>query len=118
MAVAKSEKETWLKYTIHHFAKLVFLGSISSVKLIAVKKLQDFFCLKLSRVSDNISAVYYACVSPLIKIIRHSLAKFNKLLCPLLELSVLHKACSNKCACNRSAYLLLIWRSRRLNSDK
>jgi len=43
---AMSEKETWLNYTIHPFARENF-DIISSVQLLAAKASHVFFCLNL-----------------------------------------------------------------------
>jgi hypothetical protein len=44
--------------------------------------------------------------------------QFNKLIQHLWELRPLHTVGSNKCACIRSLYQLVIWLSRLLNSDE
>jgi len=56
MAEAKSEKETWLNYTIQPFAKHSF-GHISSVQQLAKRDWHVFFCLKPLRTHDNIYIV-------------------------------------------------------------
>jgi len=58
MTGRKSEKETWLNYTIQPLARQ-FLNAILSVQMLASKDRNVFFSLKLLCRSHILSAVSY-----------------------------------------------------------
>ena len=116
LVIAKSLKETWLNYNIQPIARH-FFRSISSGQQLATKVWNVFYFQNLyENLTIHVAFIMHSNHHK-VRSFDFPWQQFNKLLQPLLELQTLHTVGSNKTACIRSLYHLLIWRSQVWNSE-